>query len=102
MYPSEDGGGLRRTFGSGGVEAVSLDYDLHPNHYARDYSVGLTGAHVLLWMKSKIEQEPDWPMPLVRFHSWNEEGRAIMRGLLEEIREIREGQAMQRGPGKSG
>lgn len=67
-----------------GISRLSLDHDLAPEHYLRDYSRGETGFDVLVWIEEKLKSDPDYLPPAIFIHSMSEEiGR--MERKREEI-----------------
>ena len=70
---------------TGRVDELSLDHDLAEEHYAGELD-SRTGYAVVVWLESRVNEDPAFRMPIVRLHTQNPVGRASMAAGLERIR----------------
>ena len=68
---------------SGGVEEISLDYDIG---LGDDRGVDRNGEDVLRWIEQQVVERGDsFPLPVIRIHSANPVGRQRLQRALEAI-----------------
>lgn len=69
---------------TGRVTAISLDHDLGDNKNG-------TGYDVICWIEQRVEEGPDFKVPLIFLHTANPVGEKRMRQVLSRILSIQLG-----------